>query len=80
VTTALGDAIADAIGAGIPVVVASRCLGGETAAVYGDAGGGETLRRHGVGFAGPLSAPKARIKLLLALDQSVDPLAHFETG
>ena len=60
--------------------IASRCPGGETATVYGDAGRGESLRRHGVGFAGSLSAPKARIKLLLTLDQSVDPLAHFGTG
>jgi len=77
VTTALGDAVADAIAAGVPVVVASRSPGGETAAVYG--GGGETLRRHGVGFAGPRSAPKARIELMLALDQTDDPLARFAT-
>jgi L-asparaginase len=79
VTTALGDGIADATESGVPVVVASRCLGGETVPVYGGGGGGETLRRHGVGFAGSLSAPNARIELLLALAQSTDPLARFES-
>lgn len=79
VTSALGDAVADAVTDGVAVVVGSRCLGGETAAVYGGGGGGETLRRHGARFAGDLSAPKARIELLLALDQTDDPLARFRT-
>lgn len=79
-TAALGDAIADAVADGVAVVVASRCLGGETAAVYGGGGGGETLRRHGAGFAGSLPAQKARIKLLLALDQTDEPLARFRTA
>ncbi|QCS43951.1 asparaginase [Natrinema versiforme] len=76
-TAALSDAIADALDAGVPVVVASRCLGGATAPVYGNPGGGETLRQQGVGFAGDLSAQKARIKLALALTATADPLEQF---
>ena len=76
----LGNAAGDAIDAGVPVVVSSRCLGGETRAVYGGNGGGETLRQHGVGFAGALSAQKARIELALALSQLDAPLTHFESS
>jgi L-asparaginase len=79
-TAALSEAIADAIDAGVPVVVSSRCLGGATAAVYGSPGGGETLRQHGVGFAGELSAQKARIELALSLSTTDDPLGSFSSG
>ncbi len=76
-THAIGDAIADAIDHGIAVVVGSRCHGGATQPVYGSDGGGETLRKHGVGFADDLSVQKARIKLALALSTSDDPLEWF---
>ena len=79
-TTALGDAVADAIDSDVPVVVASRCLAGETRAVYGGGGGGETLRTHGVGFAGALPAQKARIELALAIEQADDPLETFDSA
>jgi L-asparaginase len=72
-TTGLGNApepvaegVADAVDAGVPVVVTSRCHAGGVAAVYGG-GGGYTLEENGAVLAGDLSAPKARIKLLLAL-------------
>ena len=79
VTGALGDAIAEAIDAGIPVVLTSRCHAGPVAPVYGTAGGAETLRRHGALFGDDLPAHKARIKLLLALDavESTDDLGAF---
>ena len=67
-TAGIGEAVREATDEGVPVVVASRCLAGRTAPVYGGAGGGETLRAHGAVFAGDLSAQKARIKLQLALD------------
>lgn len=73
VTAGLAEGVAGAVDTGVPVVVASRCLGGGTAPVYGGAGGGETLRRHGARFAGALSAPKARLRLLLALSAAEDP-------
>lgn len=69
-TAGIGEAVREATDESVPVVVASRCLAGRTAPVYGGAGGGETLRAHGAVFAGDLSAQKARIKLQLALDAS----------
>lgn len=78
-TGPLGNAIADAIDAGVAVVVSSRCPAGETRAVYGSDGGGETLRNHGVSFAGDLPAQKARIELALALEQSEQPHEHFQS-
>ena len=65
-TGPLGDAVADALDS-VPVVVSSRCHAGPTEAVYGTAGGGVTLRDHGVAYAGDLSTAKARVKLVLAL-------------
>ena len=76
-TTEIGHAVADAIDAGIPVIIGSRCHGGRTIPVYGGDGGGETLRQHGVGFAADLSVQKARIKLALALSPGTDPLTWF---
>ncbi|WP_049916761.1 asparaginase [Halogeometricum pallidum] len=65
-TGPLGEAVADAVEA-VPVVVSSRCHAGPTEAVYGTAGGGVTLRDHGVAYAGDLSTAKARVKLVLGL-------------
>ena len=64
VTAELGDAIGRT---GVPVVVASRCHAGPTEPVYGTPGGGVTLDRHGVLWAGDRSAAKARVALTLAL-------------
>ncbi|MDS0294506.1 asparaginase [Halogeometricum luteum] len=65
-TAPLGEAVADAVET-VPVVVSSRCHAGPTEAVYGTAGGGVTLRDHGVAYAGDLSTAKARVKLVLGL-------------
>lgn len=73
VTAALGTATRDAIDAGVPVVVASRCHAGATGAVYGTPGGGHTLRAAGAIHAGTLPAHKARILLTFALDESMNP-------
>lgn len=62
-TAAIGDGVADAVSAGVPVVVASRCRGGSTAPVYGTGGGGRTLVDRGAVQAGALPAHKARLKL-----------------
>lgn len=69
VTAELGELVQSAIRDGTPVVVTSRCLAGRTTPVYGNAGGGETLRDAGAIFAGDLPAQKARLKLLLALSK-----------
>jgi L-asparaginase len=67
----VADAVAEAVETGVPVVVTSRCHAGGVAAVYGG-GGGHTLEGHGAVLAGDLPAPKARIKLLLALASETD--------
>lgn len=69
VTSALGDAIGEALEATVPVVVTSRCQGGTVAPVYGTAGGGETLHSHGVIDGDDLPAHKARLKLLLLVEE-----------
>jgi L-asparaginase len=71
-------AAGDALDAGVPVVVATRCYSGGVAPVYGG-GGGHTLREHGAVFADDLSASKARIKLLIALQAGLDPGDAFAT-
>lgn len=79
-TSAIGNAITDAVDAGVPVVVASRCQGGSTAPVYGTDGGSKTLVDHGALQAGDLPAHKARLKLALALaavEQRADVAEYF---
>jgi L-asparaginase len=71
-TSGLGEAVADAVEAGVPVVRTSRCGAGPTGAVYGTAGGGQTLQDAGAIPGGDLAPWKARVKLALALDAVVD--------
>jgi L-asparaginase len=68
-TGALGDAIGEVLEAGVPVVITSRCQGGAVAPVYGTPGGGETLHSHGVIDGGDLPAHKARLKLMLLIEE-----------
>ena len=82
VPPAMLPAIRQAVAAGVPVVVASRCARGRTAPRYGYAGGGATLQQSGAVFAGDLSAPKARVKLMVLLGAGVpvsDLAAAFAT-
>lgn len=67
----LSIAVRDAIRSGIPVVITSRTHAGTLAAVYGN-GGGETLQQYGALSGDDLPAHKARIKLLLALEETTD--------
>jgi L-asparaginase len=67
-TSGLGEAIVDAIEAGVPVVMTSRCGAGSTGAVYGTPGGGKTLQEAGAIPGGDLAPWKARVKLALALE------------
>jgi L-asparaginase len=75
-------AIREAIAAGLPVVVASRCLRGRVLDTYGYPGGGRELRELGCLLAGSLPGQKARILLMLALaaSRSRDDLAGFFDG
>lgn len=77
VTSELGEAIENAIDSGIPVVVTSRCHAGQTGAVYGTPGGGQTLQELGVIPGGDLPPWKARVKLALAV-QATDETAEEE--
>jgi L-asparaginase len=59
--------VAEAVAAGVVVVIASRCGHGRTAPHYGYEGGGVTLHDAGAIFSGDLPAPKARVKLMVLL-------------
>lgn len=63
-------AISQAMEAGVTVVVASRVPQGRVRPIYGFDGGGSTLREAGVIFANDLSPQKARILLMLAMQQT----------
>ena len=56
-----------AIERGLPVIVATRVPGGATGSSYGSPGGGAQLREVGAVGAGPLSAGKARLLLMVLL-------------
>lgn len=84
-TSALGDAIGEALEANVPVVITSRCQGGAVAPVYGTPGGGQTLRSHGIIDGGDLPAHRARLKLMLLIEEfGTEDLTTlrkaFETG
>ncbi len=79
--TGLGNAneqvvpgVREAVEAGVPVVVTSRCATGRVAPVYGR-GGGKDLAEAGALFAGDLAARKARVLLQLALAAGADVAA-----
>jgi L-asparaginase len=59
--------IRSAVERGLPVVVATRVPGGATRSGYGSPGGGAELRELGAVGAGPLSAGKARLLLMVLL-------------
>ena len=67
VPPAMLQGVREAVAAGAIVVIATRCGQGSTAPRYGYEGGGVTLRDAGAVFSGELSAPKARVKLMLLL-------------
>jgi L-asparaginase len=75
VPPAMLDGVREAAAAGVPVVVASRCAAGATAPQYGYDGGGVTLAAAGAIFAGDLTPPKARIKLMVLLGSGADAAA-----
>ena len=60
-------ALEDAVGRGLPVVLTTRCPEGGVWPMYAYSGGAADLRARGVILAGRLSAPKARVKLMVAL-------------
>jgi L-asparaginase len=79
VPPAMLPGVREAVAAGVPVVVATRCALGGTAPSYGYEGGGVTLRDAGAIFSGSLPAPKARIKLMVLLGAGASPAAIRES-
>jgi len=66
VPPALLPSVDEAIGAGIPLVIATRCSGGRTLErTYGFPGGEVDLRERGAIQAGLLSGHKARLRLIV---------------
>ena len=53
---------------GVPIALVSRCFNGIAEPVYAYPGGGVQLHDAGIFFVKELNAPKARIKLLIALN------------
>lgn len=68
------DGIAKLLDAKIPVVLVSRCFNGIAEPVYGYLGGGSMLEDMGVIFATGISGQKARLKLLIGLNQVNKPV------
>jgi L-asparaginase len=56
----------------IPIVLVSRCYNGQVQDVYDYAGGGRQLKEMGVLFSNGLNGQKARLKLMVALQQTRD--------
>ncbi|MFC7320717.1 asparaginase [Halobacillus campisalis] len=59
---------------GISVVLVSRCYQGIVQPTYSYKGGGSQLQSMGVIFANGLTGPKARIKLMVVLEMTNNPL------
>lgn len=68
-------AIRDALKAGIPVVIASRCGAGSVAPLYGYEGGGAQLHKLGCILGSDLVGQKARVLLMVALGAGLSDLA-----
>jgi L-asparaginase len=71
------EGVREAVSAGVPVVVCSRCVAGRVEPVYGR-GGGRDLADAGALFAGDLAGPKARVLLQLALGSGLDAASALE--
>jgi len=67
VPPAMAEGIAQCLGAGVPVVVASRAPRGRVGTTYGYEGGGRQLANAGAIFTGARRPQQARIDLMLAL-------------
>lgn len=58
----------------MPIVLVSRCFNGIAQGVYGYEGGGKELEDMGVMYTTGLNGPKARLRLLIGLNQHNEPL------
>jgi L-asparaginase len=57
---------------GVPIVLVSRCFNGQVQDVYDYAGGGKQLKQMGMIFSNGLNGQKARLKLMVAMQQTRD--------
>jgi L-asparaginase len=71
----LFQAVKEALGKGVPVIITSRVPNGRVLPHYGFEGGGKTLRDAGAVMGDDLSPVKARILLMLALQTTHDQKA-----
>lgn len=72
VPPAIASSIKQLVARNVPVVLVSRCFNGIAEGIYGYEGGGRQLEEVGVIFTNGINGQKARIKLLIALNQT-DP-------
>ncbi len=56
----------------VPIVIVSRCFNGEVQDIYDYEGGGRQLKEMGMIFSNGLNGQKARLKLMVALQQTRD--------
>jgi len=75
----LVPALARYLDAGIPIILASRCLHSFVLPTYSYPGGGRQLKDMGLIFASGLSGPKARLKLMLLLE-TANSIAELQAG
>ncbi|MFZ4452248.1 asparaginase [Salibacterium aidingense] len=68
VPPALMEPVQSLIDHRIPVVLVTRCFSGVVQDIYSYQGGGRTLKEAGVIFTNGLNGPKARLKLMAALE------------
>ena len=65
-------AATEAMSAGVPVVLTTRCASGAVGPLYGFPGGGRSWQEAGAIMAGTRSGPKARVALALGLGAGLD--------
>jgi L-asparaginase len=65
-------AATEAMAAGVPVALTTRCASGAVGPLYGFPGGGRSWREAGAIMAGTLSGPKARVALALGVGAGLD--------
>jgi L-asparaginase len=57
---------------GIPIVLVSRCFNGIVQDIYSYEGGARKLKELGIIFSNGLNGQKARLKLMIALETTID--------
>ncbi|MCD0505658.1 asparaginase [Bordetella petrii] len=80
VNMAMFEGIKYALSKGVPVVISTRVHNGRVLANYGFEGGGKTLADAGAVMAGDLTPQKARILLMLLLQQGKTTKEQIQAG